>query len=141
MVIDVEHILPSSLFKMFTFKIWNTSASCKRCNMNIKNDNVDFIDFAQTNKLSKEYYKIAHPNFEDIYSHLEINIIRKGKNRLVKYEIHTDDKGQYTYDYFKLKNIEINSFDDAQGIEQKKVDELIAIKVNELSEQHEPRVE
>jgi len=105
--------------------------------MNIKNDNIDFIDTSKKDKLSNDYYKIVHPNFEDIYSHLEINVLRKGPKRLVKYEIHTQGKGKFTYDYFKLKNIEIDSYDIAQGIEKNEKNPDIAIEVEELSERHE----
>lgn len=36
MVIDVEHVLPKSVYKELTFELVNLSASCKRCNMQIK---------------------------------------------------------------------------------------------------------
>src|SRR5690606_3710860 len=45
MVIDIEHVLPKGnpLFESLMFEIENLNISCKRCNMNIKRENVDFI--------------------------------------------------------------------------------------------------
>jgi hypothetical protein len=45
MVIDIEHILPKSIadFSNYMFDIENLNISCKRCNMNIKKDRIDFI--------------------------------------------------------------------------------------------------
>src|SRR4051794_34366603 len=63
MVIDVEHILPTSVFKPQTFEIWNLSASCKRCNMQIKQADVTFLEEAGT-LLDSARYKLAHPNFD-----------------------------------------------------------------------------
>lgn len=43
MVIDIEHVLPKRHFGHLMFAIYNLSISCKRCNMNIKNDDISFI--------------------------------------------------------------------------------------------------
>lgn len=44
LVIDIEHILPKSIFYEQKFDIDNLSIACKRCNMQIKKDNIDFLD-------------------------------------------------------------------------------------------------
>jgi len=44
MVIDIEHILPSSIFRELAFELKNLSLSCKRCNMQIKKDRMDFLN-------------------------------------------------------------------------------------------------
>lgn len=114
MVIDVEHVLPSSQFKAQTFEIWNLSASCKRCNMYIKKADISFLDAAGS-LLDSARYKLAHPNFDDVEQHLVRLVQQAGKARIVKYMIKTAAKGQYSYDYFRLLELETNSYDDAQG--------------------------
>ena len=114
MVIDVEHVLPSSKFKPQIFKIWNLSASCKRCNMNIKKADVAFLEEAGS-LLDSARYKLAHPNFDNVEEHLVRLSQQIGRARIVKYMIKTAAKGQYTYDYFRLLELETNSYDEAQG--------------------------
>ena len=114
MVIDVEHILPSSIFVDLTFEIWNLSASCKRCNMLIKNDNIDFIDGSISNFFSPQYYKFVHPNFDDVQIHLVRLVMQMGQDRLVKYVVRNSLKGEFAYEYFRLSDFEIGAFDEAQ---------------------------
>jgi len=118
MVIDVEHILPTTKFKGQTFKIWNLSASCKRCNLYIKKADASFINNGSPFEESATY-KFAHPNFDDPESHVIRVVQQIGKSRIVKYFIATPDKGQYTYDYFKFSELETDSFDKAQGASRK----------------------
>lgn len=114
MVIDVEHVLPTSKFKPQTFEIWNLSASCKRCNMHIKKADVAFLEEAGS-LLDSARYKLAHPNFDDAEEHLVRLVQQAGRTRIVKYMIKTAAKGQYSYDYFRLLELETNSYDEAQG--------------------------
>lgn len=114
MVIDVEHVLPSSKFKSQTFEIWNLSASCKRCNMHIKKADLTFLEKVGS-LLDSARYKLAHPNFDDVEEHLVRLVQQVGRKRIAKYMIKTAAKGLYTYDYFHLKELETNSYDDAQG--------------------------
>lgn len=117
MVIDVEHVLPTSKFKSQTFEIWNLSASCKRCNMRVKKADVAFLEEAGS-LLDSARYKLAHPNFDDVEEHLVRLSQQAGRKRIVRYMIKTAAKGQYTYDYFRLLELEINSYDEAQGANQ-----------------------
>jgi uncharacterized protein (TIGR02646 family) len=69
MIIDIEHILPKSKFRDLTFNYMNLSLSCKRCNMKIKKEKIDFIIDILTAKIDftdKTNYKFIHPNF-DVY--------------------------------------------------------------------------
>jgi len=117
MVIDVEHVLPSSKFKALIFKIWNLSASCKRCNLKIKQADVGFLEaFGCLNDSAR--YKLAHPNFDDVEEHLVRLMQQAGRTRIIKYMVKTTTKGQYTFDYFRLKELETNSYDEAQGANQ-----------------------
>ncbi|WBX94490.1 HNH endonuclease [Pseudoxanthomonas mexicana] len=114
MVIDVEHVLPSSEYKPQTFLMWNLSASCKRCNMDIKKNDVSFIQGLGSLEDSSRY-KLAHPNFDNPEDHLARFVEQVGRSRIVKYVIHTPDKGRFTYEYFKLRELETSSYDEAQG--------------------------
>ena len=136
MVIDVEHVLPSSKYKPQTFLMWNLSASCKRCNMDIKNDDVSFIQGDGSLEDSSRY-KLVHPNFDNPEDHLVRFAEQVGRSRIVKYVVHTPDKGRYTYDYFKLKELETISYDEAQGANKTDPDhadkfESMRVRVNEL---------
>ena len=120
LVIDIEHILPKGKeqFRNLMFEIENLNISCKRCNMNIKNDNTDFIvdinnilpDFKHSNK-----YHIIHPNFDNYFHNIDYEATIRNNKKLIKYVPKTN-KGQYTYKYFKLDKIEIDTLSIAQGV-------------------------
>lgn len=115
MVMDVEHILPSSKFKGLTFEIWNLSASCKRCNMLIKREHIDFLNLDEPNFFRSGHYEFVHPNLDEIYHYILRFVTQVGQHRLVKYLFKADTKGEYTYWYFHLDKLETDSFDEAQG--------------------------
>jgi hypothetical protein len=118
MVIDVEHVAPKRFFKDLTFNIKNLSVACKRCNMKMKRDKLDFLnehflsrDFEDSNK-----YKLVHPNIDSRDEHLERIVQQRNAKRLVKYVVlQGSDKGLFAYTYFQLNEFEIESYDDAQG--------------------------
>ncbi|SDR02394.1 hypothetical protein SAMN05421664_3160 [Chryseobacterium soldanellicola] len=119
-VIDIEHILPKGniLFTEYMFEIDNLNISCKRCNMNIKNDRIDFIvDISKIKpdyKISNKYYFI-HPNFDNYFEHIDYEVSIRNNKKLIKY-ITKSDKGRYSYTYFHLERIEIDTFSEAQGV-------------------------
>lgn len=119
MVIDIEHILPKSKYKKYMFKLVNLAVSCKRCNMPMKREDDSFFtgqkDNYSTHFLSGNY-RIIHPNL-DVYSqHLEYLVNIVNDKVMIKYNVKSDsEKGRYTYDYFKLMDLEVNSFSDVQG--------------------------
>lgn len=119
MVLDIEHILPKSLYLRYMFTMKNLSVSCKRCNMNIKKNRVDFLEdsISFTRKAFKsKYYKFIHPNLDNFDAHLFLAGVQLGRNIIIKYHVVEDsEKGQFTYDYFKLDALEKNSFDQGQG--------------------------
>jgi len=119
MVIDIEHIIPKSecLPHMFTQK--NLSVACKRCNMNIKKADLGFLTTELNllpNRLFKsKYYKFIHPNLDNYDSHLMLYSVQQGRKRLIKYKVvNESNKGEFTFEYFKLRRLELNSFDLAQ---------------------------
>lgn len=120
MVIDIEHILPKSKYLRYMFTQKNLSVACKRCNMNIKKSDLEFLKFP-INSASKRvfrsgFYKFIHPNLDKYDSHLMLNNVQRGRKRLIKYNVVNESrKGAFTYKYFKLEALELNSFDIAQG--------------------------
>jgi len=120
MVIDIEHILPKSIYPKYMFRGCNLSASCKRCNMNIKKSNTDFLSGVGTKKTGKLFrsklYKFIHPNLDKYDSHLLLISSQVGRKVMLKYTVvDASSKGAYTYSYFKLDRLEKNNFDIAQG--------------------------
>ncbi|WP_156441874.1 HNH endonuclease [Burkholderia sp. MSMB1078WGS] len=119
MVIDVEHILPKEKYRSNIFDVWNLSVSCKRCNMKIKGQRTDFLrdpSFKEIEKQESVGYYFVHPNFDAGKFHLERRAVQLGAKRLVKYVVAPgSEKGKYTYEYFRLRDLEIDSFDAAQS--------------------------
>jgi len=120
-MIDREHILPkgNATYKPYTFATWNLSISCKRCNMQFKGEDDSFVvDKINTASFtSSSNYQFLHPNFDSWDQHLCRDARQINTKYVVKYTlISTNPKGQYTYDYFDLRGLEIDSFDVAQGV-------------------------
>ncbi len=125
MVIDIEHILPKSMFPRYMFTLKNLSTSCKRCNMSIKSNRIDFISNGIKNTSRKVFksklYKFVHPNLDEYDSHLLLISHQIGKSVLMKYNvINKSPKGLFTYEYFHLKDLEKDSFDLSQGGRKRK---------------------
>lgn len=121
MVIDIEHVLPKAnpLFSEYMFDIENLNISCKRCNMNIKKNRIDFIVDLHTIKpnyqVSQKYFFI-HPNFDFYFDHIDYESTIRNNKKLIKYNCKSE-KGKYTYTYFNLDRIEIDTLSMAQGVE------------------------
>lgn len=123
-MIDREHVLPKGTprYKLFCFEAWNLSASCKRCNMQFKGEDDDFFidDSATADFHDASNYLIIHPNYDEWEQHLLRELQQVNRQVLVKYTVMNDSaKGRYTYDYFELRALEVNAFDQAQGLEQR----------------------
>ncbi|WP_341900048.1 hypothetical protein [Fluviicola taffensis] len=134
MVIDIEHILPKGEFKDYMFQLFNLNISCKRCNMLYKREKTDFvIDLNEVLKTPEDttHYKMIHPNLDKYFNHIKLNKIVDDKYKLIKYQVlNGSPKGQFTYDYFNLKKIEIDTLNGAQGVKEKP----------ELSETIDPKI-
>lgn len=121
MVIDIEHILPKSKYGELMFEIGNLNISCKRCNMEIKKEKDDFVvdsTSIRINYTRPELYHFIHPNFEIYRDNMDYFRADISGTRITKFFPKTE-KGTYTYKYFQLDKLEINSFDKAQGITSK----------------------
>lgn len=119
MVLDIEHILPKSEYLKYMFTGKNLAVSCKRCNMNIKGADLEFLvsKILPRRPLRSRYYKFIHPNLDRYDSHLVRLAVQRGRTMVVKYEVMNQSrKGLFTYEYFELNKLERNSFDRAQGL-------------------------
>lgn len=135
MVIDIEHILPSSIFRELAFELNNLSLSCKRCNMLIKKDRLDFLNgnlikvgeylknkehlsryINQCTKLgnittlnriiySSFNYKFIHPVLDDYSQHLEYLSLQINDKSAVIY-IPKSNKGNYAKIFFELSDFQ-----------------------------------
>ncbi len=88
--------------------------------MLIKRNRMDFLNVVGS-KLPKKlfkskYYRFIHPNLDYTYKHLVRSSFQHGSSRLIKYLIkNSSEKGKYTYEFFNLKEFEIDNFNEAQG--------------------------
>ncbi len=119
MVMDIEHVLPKSKYKQFEFSPFNLSVACKRCNMNVKNEDDSFVvDVAVANSDPErvDNYRIVHPNLDNYFDHLQYDVVIRNNSKMIKYSVvKSSSKGAFTYSYFRLKELEISSLTQAQG--------------------------
>ena len=130
MVLDIEHILPKRHYKPLTFDIRNLSVACKRCNMKMKRDDIDFLRLPTTiaDLENGSNYRFVHPNIDDRDQHLVRIVMQINTKKLVKYVVvGASEKGQFGYTYFRLDEFEIDSFDAAQGANQVSINEMNAV--------------
>lgn len=122
MVLDIEHILPKTIFPAYMFTPFNLSVSCKRCNMEIKKDQITFLFNSIPPAVPEDgtNYKFIHPNFDIYGNHLTKEMYQYEDKKLVKYSVvNASPKGVYTKDFFELNKFEQDSFNNAQGIQTK----------------------
>lgn len=120
MVIDIEHVLPQSLYKKYMFSMRNLGIACKRCNMKIKNDNIDFLNlpFRNNKPFNKINYKLIHPILDNYSKNLRRVVLEVDDLTFIKYiVINNSQKGTYTYNFFKLDEFEEDQINKAQGME------------------------
>jgi uncharacterized protein (TIGR02646 family) len=130
MVIDIEHVLPKGHFRHLMFETYNLSVSCKRCNMEIKGEDISFItdiNAVNANPMDKELYLLIHPNLDEYFKHIKYYSKTVNAKSIVKYKVLDKSiKGEFTYKYFELSEIESESLNQAQGI---KISEKLSTKI------------
>ncbi|KAB2519086.1 HNH endonuclease [Pseudomonas sp. GXM4] len=141
--IDREHILPKGKdrYRSLSYTVWNLSASCKRCNMQYKGEDDDFVlDKKNSVKYQRsENYLIVHPSFDEWEQHLSRESKQVNRKNMVKFTIVDGSaKGQYTYDYFNLMGLEVDSFTSAQAVNLlgRREDSEAGIEVRSLAAKH-----
>lgn len=119
-VIDIEHILPKHKFVYKMFDLRNLAASCKRCNMKIKGRRLDFLSETFHDEITpynKESYLFIHPNVDVFEDHISYTHNQKGRDIIIKYEVlDNSDKGNFSYNFFKLEKLSVHTYNQAQGI-------------------------
>lgn len=118
-VVDREHIVPKEKFKELTYIISNLSVACKRCNMQLKKGDISFLVDSKTilhNHSAADQYLFIHPNYERYSSFIKKLSFEVDENTYVKYTKEDHPKADYTYAYFDLRALEVNTFDQGQGI-------------------------
>jgi hypothetical protein len=117
--IDPEHVLPKSHYPLYTFEILNLNIACKRCNMGIKRADDSFFTGGRgcLEPFKTELYTFVHPNLDTVNDHLHVKIEQSNDSYIRKYWVVNDSaKGAATYAYFRLKELEVESVSDAQGL-------------------------
>ncbi|QNB17606.1 HNH endonuclease [Paraburkholderia tropica] len=135
---DREHVLPKSVanYRPLSYTMWNLSIACKRCNMEYKKNRTDFVVALNDASLLQEgaNYRFIHPNFDLYREHLSRFAQEVDETVIVKYAVVAGSaKGAYTYDYFNLRGLEVNSFDRAQGLDTREVPGEAAQAVRSLA--------
>lgn len=136
MSIDVEHVLPKVPFHEYTFELLNLNIACKRCNMTIKGQDVSFFlgDETCSEPFCSALYSFVHPNLDEIDEHLLVTSYTVGQKSMTKYFWFTP-KGRKSYQYFELDELEVNSFDNAQGSEVVSPGESLDLEIHKQIDQ------
>jgi hypothetical protein len=135
---DREHVLPKSVadYRPLSYTMWNLGMACKRCNMEYKKNRTDFVVTLDDASLLQEgtNYRFIHPNFDLYREHLRRFAQEAEETVIVKYTVMAGSaKGAYTYDYFNLRGLEVNSFDRAQGLDTREAPGEAAQAVRSLA--------
>ena len=139
-ITDREHILPKgkSVYKPFSYSIWNLAAACKRCNMQFKRSGDAFVvDPDDSTKFQdSENYRLVHPNFDAYGKHLiRLQAQADTKNIVIFVKTPGSEKATYTHDFFALHELQVDSFDKAQGLEEENLETELAAKVRALAKE------
>lgn len=141
-LVDREHIIPKSHIKSLTYVMTNLSVACKRCNMEIKKNKLAILEdpvSIEVNHLDESVYRIIHPNFEDYEQFIVRKQEQEGKAVLVKFITKLDcDKTSFTLGFFKLRDLERNTFDAAQGIAVLTVEQSLVAHALEAEVNNQP---
>lgn len=117
---DREHILPKgdALFRLLAYSPWNLTVACKRCNIQFKGKGQTFIVDTEdaTQYQHSANYRFIHPNFDRWSAHLKVSGSQEDDVVIRKYRVvEGSDKGLWTYEYFALRELDVDSFDEGQG--------------------------
>lgn len=134
---DREHVLPKGnpKYKMLSYELWNLAAACKRCNMEFKRNNDEFVidsDDPETLKKSSNY-RFAHPNFDLWDDHLTRITLQFNTKNLVKFLCANTTKADYTYKFFNLQGLEVDSFDAGQGLNNATEESAAVVELRKIA--------
>ena len=137
---DREHVLPKGkpLYKPFSYAMWNLAAACKRCNMQFKRSGDAFVVDANDPAKFQDSanYRFIHPNFDAYSEHLtRITAQVDTKNIVIFIKTANSEKAVYTHGFFGLDDLQVDSFDQAQGLDLKTSESDLAVQVRTLAKQ------
>lgn len=134
---DREHILPKgkTAYKSLSYTLWNLAAACKRCNLQFKRSGDGFvINGSDSTALENAgNYRFVHPNFDFWDDHLIRISVQVNAKNIVKILRKDSAKASYTYDFFKLEEFEIDSFDAAQGLDNETEESAAIVELRKLT--------
>jgi hypothetical protein len=140
---DREHVLPKSRFRSLTYTISNLSVSCKRCNLQFKKNRIDFVvdhESVEAKHDQSDQYLFAHPNFDYLDELIERLSTQVNRKVAVTYKVSNQLKAHFTYEYFNLKELEIDSFQESQGGRSlDEVEQEVRIMLNHELQAHRAR--
>lgn len=118
-MIDREHVIPKRNYRRLAYATGNISVCCKRCNMQFKGERLGFVRDKTTieaNYMNGDEYLFIHPNYDCWFSHMARIALQINDALFVFYKFSTNDaKAVFTYDFFALNELEVESFNNAQG--------------------------
>ncbi|MDC9813455.1 MULTISPECIES: HNH endonuclease [Rhizobium] len=137
---DREHVLPKGkpVYKPFSYAMWNLAAACKRCNMQFKRKGDAFVvDADDPAKFQdSENYRFIHPNFDAYGEHLiRVTAQVDTKNIVMFIKTVGSEKAVYTHGFFGLDELQVDSFDQAQGLVAENAETDLAARVRTLAKQ------
>lgn len=137
---DREHVLPKGKlsYRPFSYAMWNLAAACKRCNMQFKRKGDAFvIDTDDPTKFqTSDNYRFIHPNFDAYGEHLTRMTAQVDTRNLVIFiETNGSEKAVYTREFFGLDELQVDSFDEAQGLVAENAETALVAQVRTLAKQ------
>lgn len=128
MVLDIEHILPKGIadYRKYMFDPKNLCVACKRCNMEIKRQDISFFHGVMGEFYSSNNYRFIHPHSDIYWNHMKYSVQVENDFMLIQYSVVDGSaKGLYTYKYFRLEELEINTLNVAQGLVNEEISPAI----------------
>ncbi|WP_170436202.1 hypothetical protein [Ruegeria arenilitoris] len=83
--------------------------------------------------MKSDNYLLIHPNFDLWDDHLTRLSVQVNAKTIVKIVCRDTDKAVYTHDFFHLEELEIDSFDTAQGLESEIEESAAVIELRKLA--------
>lgn len=136
---DREHVLPKgkAVFKPYSYAMWNLAGACKRCNLQFKRSGDGFV--VNKNNVaefqSSENYRFVHPNF-DRWEHHLTRISVQVNTKIIVHFIRAagSHKAEYTYNFFGLRDLQVDGFDQAQGLATQGEESELAVLVRKIAD-------
>lgn len=143
---DREHIASKDIFKSLSFHPFNLSVACKTCNMTNKGTRTSHLRgyrkngaLISNNLKDPSNYNIVHPNIHMWTDHIKLRSEDDGISAVRIYKPITT-RGRFTYEFFKLRALEIyENSQEQKSPSTKKVSHNIHPDVVDLETEYRQR--